>query len=377
VADLKFNCGPQDDDANQLLTASGFTKVPGSLILGGYDRSRQGNETLIVSLTEDIMVGVQSVNAKFANGTSTNLLSTGIIATIDTNAAELWLPQSICDTIAAALNLTWFEPAKRYVLTDAAHVGLQKSNPTISFAIGTASSGGDTININIPYAAFDLQAGYPILGATTNYFPLRRAADPTQYTLGRVFMQEVYLSIDWERNVFNISQAAWNSPPHNPDIVTIEPTNRTANLIPRPPPPSNPTKLSTGAVAGVAIGAVLIILLLAVGWWLRRRKQVKKRASIDQELPQHVPTDEKKNTEHFAPDAPTKASPVEPRTELELEAREVPELYAPHGESEMHYFAGKPKTTQAQVTEMVEADSVAPTPIYELPERKSGEEGKK
>lgn len=362
-----------------MLTASGFTKVPGSLILGGYDRSRQGNETLLVSSTQDIMVGVQSVKAKFANGTSTDFLSTGIIATIDTNADELWLPQSICDTIAAALNLTWFEPAKRYVLTDAAHVGLQKSNPTISFAIGTAASGGETINISIPYAAFDLQAGYPILGATTNYFPLRRASDPSQYTLGRVFMQEIYLSVDWERDVFNISQAAWNSPPLNPDIITIEPKNKTANLIPRPPPPaSSQTKLSTGAVAGVAIGAVLIILLLAVGWWFRRRKQVKARAQVDQETPQHVPTDEKKDTEHFAPDAPTKGSPtVEERTELELEGREVPELYAPHGESEMHYFARKPKTTEAQVTEMVEADSVAPTPIYELPERKSGEGRKK
>jgi hypothetical protein len=42
-------------------------------------------------------------------------------------------------------------------------------------------------------SAFDLQAHWSIYPSTTNYFPLRRAANDTQYTLGKKFLQEAYV----------------------------------------------------------------------------------------------------------------------------------------------------------------------------------------
>lgn len=80
---------------------------------------------------------------------------------------------------------------------------------------------GRTINIDLPHSTFDLQAGYPIFANSTNYFLIRRAANESQYVIGRAFLQEAYLSVDWERSYFNISQAVFAAPMPEPDIVTI------------------------------------------------------------------------------------------------------------------------------------------------------------
>jgi cbb3-type cytochrome oxidase subunit 3 len=307
--------------------------------------------------TIDVIVGVQSIISKFSNGSTTTVLGSGLVATIDTNTQDIWLPASVCDAFASALGLTYFEAADRYIISDATRAALQASSPTFTFTLGTSASGGNTITIEIPYAAFDLQARYPIFGTPTYYFPLKRAANESQYTLGRSFLQEVYLSADWERDIFNISQAVFNSPPLPQEIVTIEPKNRTDNLVPRPSQPeSNSQELSTGAKVGIAIGVIFLVLFLAgLGWWFYRRKQNAKRES---EALQTLPPDEKQDVE-LGEDGLAKP-PGGTRTDLELEGQMMVEMYAPHGDHEMHGGTKPPD----HPTEAVEADST--TPIYEL-----------
>ncbi|KAF2831406.1 acid protease [Ophiobolus disseminans] len=333
-----------------------FTKVIGSLVFGGYDRSRQ-SKTLTIPSTLDTIVGVQGITSKFTNGTTTNLLDSGIIATIDTNTQDVWLPASVCDRFASAFGLRYFPDADRYIVSDTTRAALQASSPTLTFTIGTSASGGNTITIDIPYAAFDLQAKYPIFGTPTYYFPLKRAANETQFTLGRAFLQEVYLSVDWERDIFNISQATFNSPPLAQELVTIEPVNKTKPLVPRPGQPASISKkLSTGAIAGIAIGVIAIILLVVgLVWWLYRRKQNAKK---EEQTSQTLPIDEKQDAELGV--NPVTKPPVESRTDLELEGLMMVEMYAPHGDHEM-YGGNKPPD---HATQIVEADST--TPIYEL-----------
>ncbi|KAF2035880.1 acid protease [Setomelanomma holmii] len=334
-----------------------FTKVPGSIILGDYDRTHHSNKTLLVPSTLDVIVGLQKITSTFPNRTTSTLLSTGIVATINTNVQDIWLPASVCDTIASTLGLTYFDAAQRYVLTDTAHTALQNTPPTLSFTIGTSASGGDTITINIPYAAFDLQARYPIFGTQTNYFPLRRAANDTQYTLGRAFLQEVYISVDWERDVFNISQAVFASPPLPLDVVTVEPKNRTDSLVPRPGQ-ARSSKLSPRAIAGIAVGVLVLMGMIAgLGWWMYRRRRAARR---EDGLAQTLQTDEKKDPGNQAPKAVEKS----PRTDLDLEGRMVPEIYAPVGEKHELQGAESEKRDE-QVMEVVEAD--VGSPVYELP----------
>jgi len=67
-------------------------------------------------------------------------------------------------------------------------------NPNITFTI--ANTAGQNLDIVFPYRAFDLTATFPVLTNISNltdsvaYFPLKRADNDTQYTLGRAFLQE-------------------------------------------------------------------------------------------------------------------------------------------------------------------------------------------
>jgi len=67
---------------------------------------------------------------------------------------------------------------------------LLQLKPQVTFTVGNTADGGRTTPITLPYAAFDLIANHPIYPNATRYFPLRRAANDTQHTLGRTFLQE-------------------------------------------------------------------------------------------------------------------------------------------------------------------------------------------
>jgi hypothetical protein len=335
----------------------GFTRVAGSLLLGGYDRSGHSNVTLIAPLAPDVIVGVQSISMTSANGVTTNLLSNGIKTTIDTSTPDIWLPTSVCDQFVLALGLTYFQEADRYIVNETTRAAIKSSSPTFSFVIGTSTSGGSTITIEIPYGDLDLQATYPIFGTPAYYFPLRRAANESQFTLGRAFLQEVYLSVDWERNVFNISQAVFNSPPLPLDIVTIEPIDKVAYLVPQSK--QSGTSLSTGTIIGIAVGALCLILLVAFGWWKYLRLQKRKRnTGLQSEETKIFPTDGKEVSSTRS--GLRQKQDINIKTDLELEGQSVREMYVPH-----EYYGSANYKHAGHFTELVEADSA--TPIHELP----------
>lgn len=91
------------------------------------------------------------------------------------------------------IGLTFDNRTERYLVNDTTHTKLLQLNPSITFKLSVNATGGTTLNLNFPYAAFDLQASYPIYSNRTNYFPLRRAFNDSQYTLGRTFLQEAYV----------------------------------------------------------------------------------------------------------------------------------------------------------------------------------------
>ncbi|KAG5655355.1 hypothetical protein KAF25_006858, partial [Fusarium avenaceum] len=96
-----------------------------------------------------------------------------------------------------------------YLVNESHHDQLLASNAEVSFRLSDVLEGGSTVTITLPYQAFDLKAEYPLVENISYYFPLRRAMNESQYTLGRTFLQEAYLTADYERGVFNISQCSW------------------------------------------------------------------------------------------------------------------------------------------------------------------------
>ena len=91
-----------------------------------------------------------------------------------------------------AFGLSWNDSASMYWVNDTTHQALLNENPNITFTLGNSVSGGPTIDITLPYASFDLEAKPPSVSNATRYFPLQQAANDSQYTLGRTFLQEAY-----------------------------------------------------------------------------------------------------------------------------------------------------------------------------------------
>lgn len=87
-----------------------------------------------------------------------------------------------------------------------------------------------------------------------DYFPLRRAADSSQYRIGRAFLQEAYLQVDYERNTFSVFQALFDKyAVPEPNLFAI--TRPDHSTWPGSPS-SSPASLSTGAKIGIVVGAV-------------------------------------------------------------------------------------------------------------------------
>ena len=166
-----------------------------SLTLGGYDQSRfnpdnQNSFDFASQDTKLLTVGVQAITAINTLSGVVSLLPNAVFSVLDSTLPYIWLPKSSCDVFETALGLTYDPKTKLYLVNDTVHTKLQNLKPTFTFKLGADLVGGKSTNIQLPYAAFDLQAGYPFYNDSTNYFPIKRAANDTQYVIGRSFFQE-------------------------------------------------------------------------------------------------------------------------------------------------------------------------------------------
>ena len=252
----------------------GLNSVLGSLTLGGYDSSRFTLSDFTIPFaaddTRNLTVGVQSITASNTIHGSVELLSTGDYFLIDSSVADLWLPEPAYQAFEQAFGLIYDNETDLYVVNDSIHSHLQQLNPAVTFKVGIQNSGGPTVDITLPYGAFDLQATSPYYKNATNYFPLRRATNNTQYTLGRTFLQECYIIVDLERSNFSVNPAVFNI--HGGEsFVTIHSTKYGT---------SQHHELDHGAFAGIAVGATAFFLaVLAVLLFLIRKHRKSKKAS--------------------------------------------------------------------------------------------------
>ncbi|KAI4210024.1 MAG: hypothetical protein LQ351_007074 [Letrouitia transgressa] len=261
--------------------------VLGSFTLGGYDSSRFLRNNITFALGgRDGRSLETSLDTVFTNkplqGNAT-LLAQKISVTIDTNLPYLSLPQSACQRFEQAFGLQWDPSREIYLVNDTVHGQLRKLNPSLSFTLSQSAAG--SINLTLPYGAFDLQGMRPWFSDGTNYFPLRRSSNDSEYTLGRAFLQEAYIFVDYEKLKFSVSQALFDT--NHRKIVTVDHSTVTNSTIPQNANSTNPQNtdnadgLSPGTIAGIAIGSsmALILIIAALIFLFRRRRNQRRQAT--------------------------------------------------------------------------------------------------
>ncbi|KAL9611566.1 MAG: hypothetical protein Q9167_003785 [Letrouitia subvulpina] len=240
-------------------------KVLGSLTLGGYDQSRFIPNDMSFSFApdtdRDLVIGIQKIVSTDSDGKTHNLLPSGINAYIDSTVAEIWLPLEACRAFEDAFGLTYDAENEFYPVSDNLHRKLLNQNASISFTIGNTNIGGKTMEIVLPYNSFDLQAKQPFSPNGTNYFPLRRADNDTQFTLGRTFLQESYLIVDWERANFSISQCLFDPDNMQQKLIPIHSVNISSNATIAT---GSKKSSNTGEIVGIAVGVAVALVLIAV-----------------------------------------------------------------------------------------------------------------
>ena len=250
-------------------TAGSFHHQPpvfGSLTIGGYDQSRFEPNAVSIPFNNDIgleyLAGLQGI---VHDESGRVLLSDGIYAYIDSTVPDLWLPASVCQAFATQFTLDYNATVNRYYFNETTHEVLTKADSTLSFTIGPKASGGPSVNLTLHYNSFDLvdKTSDPN-GNGSYYFPLRQAANATQYTLGRAFLQETYMISDWERGNFSLSQALFPDDSVKSQIITIQ------------SPVQDSVGLHAGAIAGISVGAAVALIGTSLGLlWQRKRRRAR------------------------------------------------------------------------------------------------------
>lgn len=253
--------------------------------MGGYDASRFDSNTTIQLSMPSGMDGVNSTllvhitsitfgtnpQTGWSNSIGSNDQIIPLIP-IDSSIPQIWLPPAACKPFEDVFHLSWDESSQLYLINDTTHTKLQTENTSITFSI--LSDDKKIVNFTLPYSAFDLNISYPFVNTTSYYFPLKRTSRPNQSLLGRTFLQEVYITVDYDRRVFNLSQAY---PAGNPRIFGISAPEKSSSIT---GPLSKPSSIAEGSASarippittfGIVLGVAVPTLGLCVLLLLSRK----------------------------------------------------------------------------------------------------------
>ncbi|KAI4201729.1 MAG: hypothetical protein LQ350_003083 [Teloschistes chrysophthalmus] len=275
-------------DHKSTVTHTNAENAPPSLTLGGYDTSRFTPNDVTFSFSSSplrrFIVAIQAISVTKSLAES-QLLGTGIYTLVDSTVPHIWLPLAACQAFEDAFGIMFDPITNFYIVNDTQHDAMVKQGAEVTFQLGTSLIGGSVINITLPYASFDLEIGPPFTKSPKRYFPLRRAKDETQHTLGRTILQEMFLLVDYDNQQFSLSQAQYTEGAPRHVIATnaksgVKPSNNsTTSDNPAIVKTSSNSShgIGTGAIAGIAVG-IVVIALLAVGcFFLRGRSRRSKK----------------------------------------------------------------------------------------------------
>ncbi|KAF7186605.1 hypothetical protein HII31_12014 [Pseudocercospora fuligena] len=324
-----------------------------SLTLGGYDSLRGSPEAGLrfpfnsQNSDRDLQVSIQSITIG-SGSTSTKVDGLGIASMINSLVPEIWLPPAACKSFEDAFGIQWNDTSQTYFVSEAQHDTMRNLNKSVEFVLGVSPTEPPNVTVTLPYAAFDQYLEFPNAGLSAVqgqnntqvlYFPLKQASSPDQYFLGRTFLQEAYLMVDYDKQEFFVSQANFPNPPSQTKLVNAGGSGGGGS-----------SALSTGAIAGIAVGAAALILIVAAifFWRWRRNRRIRKlkaelqvasRGSIGGTT---IQDEDQHNIEFFKP-----SSPAEEEVKPELDGSSaIPAGFVQYGRHELASNGSVRRTSQ-------------------------------
>ncbi|KAH0356721.1 hypothetical protein KCU81_g170, partial [Aureobasidium melanogenum] len=299
-------------------SASTSSSVPGSLVIGGYDKSRCLT-TPIVSNTDtfeltDVGLGVASGDSPFPKDEKLpvrNLLQSHGVSSIkaypNPGVPYLYLPPETCAAIIEHLPVGFNETLGLYIWNTSApsYRNIMTSPSYLSFNFSSETS---TSTIYLPFALLNLTLEWPLVNSPTQYFPCSPYQSPDgRFHLGRAFLQGAFMAQNWQTGQLMLAQAP------GPDmadssLITIS-ANGTSSVLPMIKAPSwdltwaskltafqrngsdasehangvGHKGLLPGTLAGITIGVIVAVTLVAGVCWAWLRRQRAKGTQIDNE----------------------------------------------------------------------------------------------
>ncbi|KAI4721240.1 hypothetical protein E4T48_02372 [Aureobasidium sp. EXF-10727] len=306
---------------------SAALNYPGSLLLGGYDKARvigpyttygSQNPTLL-----DIGIGVETGGSPFSFQNKTGLLvlddnDDNINVEIVPHSPALYLPPKTCDGFTKVLPI-YFDQTTKYYLwntSDPAYKQIVTSPAYLSFTFPPAPGASNNVTIKIPFALLNLTLSTPIVSKPLQYFPCQAtvpsADNGLTYGLGRAFLQGAFVGWNVNANIGWVAQA----PGPGDSNIGLGSENK---VIADDATELEPKPLSTGAIAGIAVGCVIAGIALVTGIVLCMKRRKTHKAA--KEIPLHDRSESPK-TDDILIDSPSRLlTPPPPFT---------------HGPSELH-----------------------------------------
>lgn len=291
--------------------------IPPSLYLGGYDQLRVLGEPSVQRYTQDYLpidlldvgIGVAEGESPFSFTSKSGLLASGnssiglsMEVLVDPTAPFIYLPKSSCDAIAANLPVTYQPNLGLYFwdTTSPAYHEIISSPAFLDFTFRQNGSLTQNITINVPFSLLNLTLTSPLVDIPTPYFPCNPVGYGKvypQYTLGRAFLQAAFVGVNWQYDGLGnwfLAQAPGPNLPTQPIVTSIGLND--AYIVPSmnlwadtwrgswapiaAATTTNPARshLSKGAIAGIAVGAVVVGLIVIAGaaicWRTTKSKKV-------------------------------------------------------------------------------------------------------
>ncbi|KAB8238760.1 pepsin-like aspartic protease [Aspergillus alliaceus] len=276
--------------------------VPASLTIGGVDQERYSANNATFHLTRSLTpvvslntISISSGTEGDDKGTLTNHQITpsqpggNALYTLDSSTSYIWLPGNAFDAFGQAFNLTYDDDLGFYTYGNDTSLRqrLLSMDLSITFSISDFPDASQSVNITLPFQAFDHSLTYPFPNLPSKYsksslpyIPIKRTSTNEKQRIGRVFFQEAYLAVDYEKKQFSLYQAKFDEnllSDDSKDIVRIDSyLDKSFDEL------FGKKGLSTAAKVGIGVGtAVGAILVIGAGVFvfLRKRRSVSEKKS--------------------------------------------------------------------------------------------------